>query len=142
MSEFSTIELSTSDRPTRFQVDPVEYRHKQPESDAEIDEDDTFPENEDITSKRRSSRWMSDVNIINALQKKKKKRQNFIIRKIFLIIKSSLAMHVQFYYSLILFCLHILNTFYRWWGDGWNWKYKAKMQNAGFVRSFHVQSPV
>lgn len=58
MSEFSTIELSTNDRPTRFQVDPVEYRRKQPESDVEVevDEDDTFPENENITSKRRSSR--------------------------------------------------------------------------------------
>lgn len=54
-----TIELNTNDRPNRFQVDPVQYRRKQPEVDkdteGEADEDDTFPEN-DITSKRRSSR--------------------------------------------------------------------------------------
>lgn len=54
-----TIELNTNDRPNRFQVDPVQYRRKQPDVDTEgeADEDDTFPEN-DITSKRRSSRWM------------------------------------------------------------------------------------
>lgn len=66
--EFSTIELNSSsssngnDRPaTRFQVDPVEYRRKPPpdldaDADAEANEDDTFPENENITSTRRSSR--------------------------------------------------------------------------------------
>lgn len=118
MSEFSTIELSTSDRPTRFQVDPVEYRHKQPESDAEIDEDDTFPENEDITSKRRSSRWMSDVNIINALQKKKKKTtkfyypQNFPNHKIII----SNACPILLFINFILFAYteHILSVM-GWW---------------------------
>lgn len=59
MSEFNTIELNSNDRPNRFQVDPVEYRRKQPivDGDAEADEDDQFPtEDTNITSKRRSSR--------------------------------------------------------------------------------------
>lgn len=53
-----TLELNDSDRPNRFQIEPVEYRRKQPDpdADAEADEDDTFPVDEEITSKRRSSR--------------------------------------------------------------------------------------
>lgn len=53
------IELNTNDRPNRFQVDPVEYRRKQPDVDTEteVDEDDVFPETDTtITSKRKSTR--------------------------------------------------------------------------------------
>lgn len=63
MSELDSIELNLNDRPNRFQVDPVEYRRKQPivdaaaNSEAEADEDDQFPTDDtNITSKRRSSR--------------------------------------------------------------------------------------
>lgn len=64
MSEYA-VELSNVDRPTRFQVNPVDRVSKEAavevyrkivESDCEANESDTFPEDDAAVVKRRTSR--------------------------------------------------------------------------------------